>query len=348
VEVCLRSIFCESVRKAVLLGMVDIVLDKVIVLLAMRTVCVIAMLARAVAESRSDSSLTMRIVCVIAVLARAVANSRSDSSGVVSVTSRVVKVTVTRGTSDMVVVAVTLSLANSSETACGASTNVLGHTIKGVVAFLATAERTTLASKLAHGHGWQRSSVMVRRLVVVNLMDRYSGVDNVGLNCLLLYNRLDGLVDVVVDMLAADRGRSALAVCGSINLPLILEASLLINKVPLGGVVIAVVELAMLDGAKFSSVLLREHFAILNWLDGAVVVILVNLLIHSSQDFLVLVGLHNLVLYSRGNCLVDSGVVVTRLGHEVGDGCLGLFHFNWYVVFGICLLGIGCSRYYTR
>jgi hypothetical protein len=73
-------------------------------------------------------------------------------------------------------------------------------------------------------------------------------------------------------------------------------------------------------------VLLREHLTVLHWLDGAVVVVLVNLLVDGGLNLLMLMGLHDLMLDSGSDSLVDSGVVVTRLGHEVRDGSLGLFH----------------------
>ena len=167
---------------------------------------------------------------------------------------------------------------------------------------------------------------MVGSLVVVNLVDGNSGVDNVGLNGLLLDDRLDGLVDVVVDVLTANGSSGALAVCSGVYATLILEASLLVDEVPLGGVVVTVVELAVLDGTELSSVLLGKDLAVLDGLDCAVVVVLVNLLINSGLDLLVNVRLDNLVLNSGSNSFVDSGVMVSRLGHEVGDSCLSLIH----------------------
>jgi hypothetical protein len=127
-------------------------------------------------------------------------------------------------------------------------------------------------------------------------------------------------------MLASNSSCSALAMSGSIYTALILEAGLFFDEVPLCGVVVAVIKLAVLDSAELSSVLLRKHVAVLNGLDSTVVVILVNLLVDSSLNFLVEMRLNNFVLNSRGNSLVNSGVVVSRLGHEVSDSCLGLVH----------------------
>jgi hypothetical protein len=84
-----------------------------------------------------------------------------------------------------------------AKAANGTSTNVLGHALELVVAFLATAENTSLGLELIHSHHWQSSGVMVSGLVVVNLVNGDSGVDNVGLNNLAVDYGLDGLVNVL-------------------------------------------------------------------------------------------------------------------------------------------------------
>lgn len=80
--------------------------------------------------------------------------------------------------------------------------DVLGDALKLVVALLAAGESTALSLELFHGHGWESSSLMVGSLVMVNLMDGDGGVDNVGLDGLLLNNGLDSLVDVLNDVSA--------------------------------------------------------------------------------------------------------------------------------------------------
>jgi hypothetical protein len=180
--------------------------------------------------------------------------------------------------------------------------------------------------ELIHGHSRQSSGAVVGGLVVVNLMDRNGSVDNIRLDSLLLNNRLNGLMDVVVDVLTTNGGSLALAVGVSIYNTLILELSLLLNKVALGSVVVAVVKLAVLDSAELSSVLFRENLTILDRLNGAVVVVLVYLLVDRGLHLLMGVRLNDLMLDSRSNSLVDSCVVVPRLGHEISDCCLGLIH----------------------
>jgi hypothetical protein len=175
---------------------------------------------------------------------------------------------------------------------------------------------------------------MVGGLVVVDLMNGDCGVDDVGLDGLLLDDGLDGLVDVVVDVLAANRGSDILARCGSLNAPLVLELGLLLHKAPLDGVVVAVVELAMLDSTELSSVCLRKNLAVLDGLDSAVVVVLVNLLVYRGVNLLMLVRLNRLVGDRWCNGLMDCGVMVTGTAGEVGEGCLDFVHGGelWCVV----------------
>ena len=133
----------------------------------------------------------------------------------------------------------------------------------------------------------------------------------------------------MVYVLSANSGSNTLAVGGVVDAPLVRKASLVVDKSPLGSVCITVVELAVLNSTKLSSVSLRENITVLDRLDSAVVVVLVDLLVDSGVDLLVYVRLHDLVLDRGGDCLVDSGIMVTGLAHEVGDSCLGLVHFDW-------------------
>jgi hypothetical protein len=237
------------------------------------------------------------------------------------------------------------SITDVAKATSGSTADVLGHTLELIVTLLAAAENTTLALELVHGHSRESSGLMMSSSIVVNLVDGNSGVDNVGLDDLLVDDRLDGLVDVlegvsddygtlrngeiyVVDMFAADGGGHALALCGALNAPLVPELSLLLHKVTLGGVMVTVVKLAVLNGTELGSVCLGKNLAVLDGLDCAVVVILVDLLVYSSVDLLMLVRLNGLVDDSRGNGLMNCGVVVTRLVGEVGESCLDLVHVD--------------------
>lgn len=57
--------------------------------------------------------------------------------------------------------------------------------------------------------------------------------------------------------------------------------------------------------------------------------VLVDFLVNGSLHLLVLSPLDALVGDGWGNLLVDGGVVVTRVGHEVLDCCLGGIHRDW-------------------
>jgi len=107
--------------------------------------------------------------------------------------------------------------------------DVLGDTLELVVALLTASKSSALGLELLHGHGWESSSLMVGSLVMVNLMDGDGGVDDVGLDGLLLNNGLDGLVDVVVDVLSANSGGNALAVGSVLDTALVSEASLVVD-----------------------------------------------------------------------------------------------------------------------
>jgi hypothetical protein len=310
-----RAVLSEGRGHAILGGVGAVVTSEVVVLLAVVT-------SRASGSSAGSASKASSSVDTLSLVQLTLV----EASSIVAVAGSVVVVTVAGSTRDIVVIVMTMTLADGAKAASCASADVLGNTLESVVALLTAGKRSTLSSELRHGHGRQGCGAVVGSLVVVNLVDRNGGVNNVGLNGLLLNDGLDGLMDVVVDVLTTDGSSSALAVRCSVYTTLILEACLLLDKAPLCRVVVTVVELAVLNGTELSSVLLRKNLAVLDRLNSAVVVVLVNLLVDSGLNLLVCVGLNNLVLNSRSNSLVDCGVVVSRLGHEVGDSCLGLVH----------------------
>ena len=144
----------------------------------------------------------------------------------------------------------------------------------------------------------------------------------------LLDHGLDGLVDVVVLVLASNDGCD-LAGGGTLNLlDGVHVASTLLGKAGLDLVVVAVLVAAVLDGDDVGVVLSGEDLLVEDGLLSGVVVVLVNLLVDGGDVLLVLLLLDGLVLNGRSDLLVDSGVVVSRLGHEVLDGGLGRVHFD--------------------
>jgi hypothetical protein len=148
----------------------------------------------------------------------------------------------------------------------------------------------------------------------------------------LLDHRLDGLVNVVVLVLASN-DRCDVAGSGTLN-PLdgVTVGSALLCEAGLNLVVVAVLVAAVLDGDDVVVVLLGEDLTVEHGLLGGVVVVLVNLLVNSGDVLLVLLPLDGLVLDGGGDLLVNGGVVLTRLGHEVLDGGLSRVHFDCLVV----------------
>ena len=196
------------------------------------------------------------------------------------------------------------------------ATDSAGLTLEAIVALLAAGQDTTLLLKVGHGDGGKSRGSVVLGGVVVNLVDGNGGVDNVRLDGLLVDDGLDGLVDVVVDVLTADGGCNRLRVHGLDLGALVSKLGSLGSETLLDLGVVAVLERAVLDGGKVVVVLLGEDLAVLDGLDGGMVVVLVNLLVDGGLDLLVLLELMALVGDSRGNLLVDGCVVVAGAGPE--------------------------------
>lgn len=172
---------------------------------------------------------------------------------------------------------------------------VAGCAIERIVARLGAAEGTSSLLEFGHGHGWEGAGGVVLGLVVVDLVDGLGRVDNVALDSLLLDDRLDVLVDVVVHMLASERGSLAVGVPGIgtsalevtgwaecvdwecildlADLPGVLELRALLLEALLSVVGAAVLDGTVLYRRHLVGVLLREHLTVLDGLDGGVVVL---------------------------------------------------------------------------
>lgn len=112
-------------------------------------------------------------------------------------------------------------------------------------------------------------------------------------------------------------------------------AGALLSKTSLNLVVVAVLVAAVLNRDNVGVVLGRKNLLVDDGLLGGMVVILVNLLVDGGNILLMLLSFDSLVLDGRGDLLVNSGVVVTRLGHEVLNGSLSRIHCD------LSLFGIG-------
>jgi len=210
--------------------------------------------------------------------------------------------------------------------------------LEAVRAGLATGQAAALLLEFVHADGWEGRGAMVLGGVVVDFVDWDGGVDDVRLNGLLLHNRLDRLVDVVVHVLA---GSDGLHGCGVLTLDadrLVLELGSLLGEVVLVLLGIVVLDLAVLDGDDLVVVMLREDLLVLDGLHRGVVVVLVDLAVESGSNVLVLGLVDGLV--GNGGCdgLVDGGVVVAGLVQEGLDLFLGGVHCDRCV--GVRLVGV--------
>lgn len=200
--------------------------------------------------------------------------------------------------------------------------------LEAVVALLTAGEDTALLLEVGHGDGWESGGGVVLCRVVMHLVDGNGGVGNVWLNGLLVDDWLDGLVDVVVHVLTANGWSLAGGVLALNTLGRVAElgGGLVQLAVDIG--LVAMLEVAVLDTDQVVVVLLWESLGVLNWLDGGVVVVLVNLLVDSGGDVVMVGACDSLVLDCWSNLLVDGGVVLTGLGHEVRNCCLCLVHVD--------------------
>jgi hypothetical protein len=204
---------------------------------------------------------------------------------------------------------------------------------------------TTLGLELAQANSWKLSSSVVLGLVLMNLVDWDGGVDDRWLNSFLLDDWLDVLVNVVVNVLASDSSTLSGLMLNITDLTSVFELSGLGSKTLLYVLIISVCNVAVLNTGHLVGVLLWENLTILDWLDGCVVMILVDLTIDggllllelSTGDTLIgdgwVDGLNECQYEFDLNIkvmayLVDSGVVLSILVEETGNSGLGFIHFD--------------------
>lgn len=194
---------------------------------------------------------------------------------------------------------------------CGAgaaegASDGLGLALEGVGVLLAAGQVAALALEVLHGDGGQLGGAVVLGLVLVHLVDGDGGVDDGGLDGLLLHDGLDDLVHVVVDVLARDGWARDGRVLYLGDMLGVLELGRLSCQALLHLIWVAVLEAAVLDGGHSIDMLLWEQLAILNGLDRGVVVVLVHLAVDGCLQLISLGADHLLMLHSRLDDL-DSG-----------------------------------------
>lgn len=228
-------------------------------------------------------------------------------------------------------------------TRLGTSKNVSlgsGLTLETIPTLVAAGQTTAGALEFVHADGGESRGGVVLGLVVVDFVDGDGGVDDVRFNRLLLHNRLDGLVDVVVDVFTGDDGLHGSSVLAFHADGLVAEFGGLGGEVVLVLLVVIVLDLAVLDGDDLVVVGLGELLGVVDGLDRGVIVVLVDFLVDGGGDVLVLGLVDGFVGHGGSDGLVDGGVVVTGLVQEGLDLFLGGVHVY---LFGSVVCGYICG-----
>ena len=174
------------------------------------------------------------------------------------------------------------------------------------------------------------------RGAVVGLVDGDGGVHDLGLDGLLVDDRLDGLVDVMVDVLTGgNAGVGLCVVClgGGGGVP---KLGCFTRKTLFCLALILVVELAMLNWDHVVGVLLGEDLLVSQRLHGCVKMVLVDLTVNGLCDVFMTSGLDGLGGDGRVDPLLDVGVVAMLAG-ELVDGGFGGLHYGNVIGGLVCL-----------
>lgn len=203
-----------------------------------------------------------------------------------------------------------------------------GAAVELVGALAAAGEGAAGLLELVHAHCWEGGGGMVLGGVVVDFVDGDGGVDDVGLDGLLVDDGLNGLMDMMMDMLASN-GRLGSSGMLSLN-PFdgILVLRLLSSKRLLHLIGTVMFEVSVLNADEVVVMLLRQNFSVIDGLDGSVVVILMNLLVDCGSHTILLVASDGLVLDGGSYSLVDGRVVVAILAGELLDCVFGGLHIG--------------------
>ncbi len=123
-----------------------------------------------------------------------------------------------------------------------------------------------------------------------------------------------------METLVLDSRGAALGFCGVSHNTLVVQLPRFGPQRLLSGLLVAVIKLPVLCSGYPTLVLLGQDFSVLNRLDGAVVMVLVDLLIGGSLDLFMPGRFDRLVLDGRGGLLMDGSIVMTRLSVHVVNG----------------------------
>lgn len=168
------------------------------------------------------------------------------------------------------------------------SLNWLWSTLKSINSLLTSIQLSTLLLEARDIDRWERRCGVVDGLVLVYLMHWLGAVDDVLLVNILLDHRLDVLMHMVMDMLSGHGRLLRLRNLCWCNVLGVAELGALALKLGADLGVIAMLDLADLDTLNAAGVGCRCNLFVDDWLDGGVVVLLVDLAV---DDFLSLLAL---------------------------------------------------------
>jgi hypothetical protein len=143
-----------------------------------------------------------------------------------------------------------------------------------------------------------------------------------------VWERGEGVLAMVVDVLAGDGGGGGDALCGLLGGATGLELGEVGFDVGFGSLGVFMVNLAVFRRDYVVSMLLRESLLMGDGLHGGVGVVLVDLAVDRLGCLFMTMRLDGLLCHSRSDCLVHMSRV-TLVGGEVGNGFLGSLHYGW-------------------
>ena len=118
---------------------------------------------------------------------------------------------------------------------------------------------------------------------------------------------------VVVDVFSSNHWCHGVCLLSTTLYACILELSTLLFETCFNGLFVTVTVLPMFDGNNVVHVLFRKDFAVFDWLDRGMVVVLVYLTVDGGLSFFMANLCDLLVHNGRRYFFVDSGVMVTSL-----------------------------------
>lgn len=169
-------------------------------------------------------------------------------------------------------------------------------------------------------------------LSLVKLVNWHCGVNNFWLDSLLVNDGLNPLVDMMVNVLAFNDWSCRCGVSRVMSCASVPESSSITFELLSGLASVIMLELSLLNSTHVVGVFFRENFLVLNWLDGGVIVVLVDLTVNGLGHLFMTSWLYLLLCDSGSDALVDSRIMMTGLADEAGDGCFRFIHIEVFLI----------------